>query len=193
MIVEVILGIIAGLTHIIAFLIYNKQMLQGLSRPNRATWMLWVFISTLNCASYIVMSRDIVKGFLPIASTIACIAVFVVSLFKGKLSKLNLGDEVALVIGCFSIFIWWGYHSATYANLLLQVCIFISFIPTYRGVWRDVATEKALPWFIWSSAYILTITVVFLRWQDQYQDLVYPINCLLLHAGVGILAFRRKD
>lgn len=190
MTLEVILGIVAGLIHIVAFAIYHRQMLLGTSRPNRATWTLWVFISTLNCISYIAMSRDVIKGLLPIASTIACIVVFVVSLFKGKLSKLNLGDQVALMLGFVSIFVWWGYRSATYANLLLQVCIVISFIPTIHGVWEDPKNEKALPWFIWSSAYILTIIVVFLRWQGQYQDFVYPINCLLVHGGVGILTLR---
>jgi len=177
--------------HIVAFIIYHKQMLRGTSRPNRATWTLWVFISTLNCISYIVMSKDIVKGFLPIASTIGCIVVFVVSLFKGKLSKLNIRDEIVLVLGFVSLFVWWGYRSATYANLLLQVCIVISFIPTFWGVWVNATNEKTLPWFIWASAYILTITVVFLRWQGQYQDLAYPINCLVLHTGVGILALRK--
>ena len=191
MTIEIMLGVIAGLIHIAAFIIYHKQILQGTSRPNRTTWTLWVFISTLNCISYIVMSRDIVKGLLPIASTIACIAVFVVSLFKGKLSKLNLGDEIVLVLGFVSLFVWWAYHSATYANLLLQVCIFISFIPTYHGVWGNATNEKALPWFIWSSAYILTIIVVSLRWQGQYQDLVYPVNCLVLHAGVGISSLKK--
>lgn len=189
--VAAILGVAAGLIHVVAFIIYHKQMLQRTSRPNRATWTLWVFISTLNCISYIVMSGDIIKGLLPIASTTACIVVFVVSLFKGKLSRLDLEDYIALVFGFVSLFVWWAYRSATYANLLLQVCIVISFIPTYRGVWKDPSNEKSLPWFVWASAYILTITVVFLRWQGQYQDLVYPINCLLLHGGVGILTLRK--
>ena len=186
--VEVILGTTAGLIHIVAFFAYHQQMIRGESRPNTTTWTLWVFISTLNCISYIVMSGDIIKGLLPIASTFACIVVFVVSFFKGKLSRLNFIDEIALAFGFLSLFVWWANRSATYANLILQVCIFISFIPTYRGVWRDAALEKSLPWFIWSSAYILIIIVVFLRWRGQYQDLVYPINCLVLHAGVGILS-----
>jgi len=44
--------------------------------------------------------------------------------------------------------VWWVFRSATYANLILQVCILVSFIPTYRTVWNNPKTEKALPWFI---------------------------------------------
>lgn len=187
---EMILGVTAGLMHIIAFVIYYKQMLVGTSRPNTSTWTLWVFISTMNCLSYIVMSKSIVKGLLPIASTTACIMVFFASLFKGKLSKLNIGDEIVLVIGVFSLFVWWAYHSAIYANLLLQICIIISFVPTYRGIWKDFSIEKAWPWFVWSSAYILQIILVFLKWEIWYQ-LVYPVNCLILHAGIGMLALSK--
>lgn len=191
--VAAILGVMAGLIHVVAFALYHRQMLLGTSRPNRATWTLWVFISTLNCISYIAMSRDIVKGLLPIASTSACIVVFIASLFKGRLSRLNLGDYVNLVLGFISLFVWWAYRSATYANLLLQVCIFISFVPTYKGVWQDSSNEKSLPWFVWSSAYILNIIIIFLRWKGQYQDFVYPVNCFLLHFGVGILSLRKVD
>jgi len=190
--IEVILASIAGLIHVVAFVIYYKQMLVGTSRPNISTWTLWVFISTMNCLSYIVMSRSIVKGLLPIASTVACILVFLASLFKGKLSKLNVGDEIVLIIGVFSLFVWWAYRSAIYANLLLQICIAVSFVPTYRGVWKNPNIEKAWPWFIWASAYIFQITVVSLKWEIWYQ-FIYPINCLILHAGVGILSLRKPE
>jgi len=32
-----------------------------------------------------------------------------------------------------------------------------------------------------------------LRWQGQYQDLVYPVNCLILHAVVGVMARRKQN
>ena len=190
--IEVILGSVAGLVHVVAFVIYYKQMLIGASCPNISTWTLWVFISTMNCLSYIVMSESIVKGLLPIASTVACILVFLASLFKGKLSKLNVGDEIVLIIGVFSLFIWWAYRSAIYANLLLQICIAVSFVPTYRGIWKNPNIEKAWPWFIWASAYILQIAIVFLKWEIWHQ-LVYPVNGLILHAGVGMLSLKKPE
>jgi len=139
------------------------------------------------------MSADWVKGLLPIASSLACIATLMFSLLKGKLSKLNLWDSIALLVGIISIFAWWWFRSATYANLVLQVGIVISFIPTIRGVWKDASTEKVPPWFVWSFAYILNITVVLIRWQGQYQDLAYPTLCVLLHGGIGVLSLRRTS
>ena len=184
------LGITAGVIHVVAFIIYNKQISQEASVPNAATWTLWTFLTVLNATSYAVMSGDIVKSILPAVSSLACILTFLFSLYKGKLSRIDPWDGIALVIGVVSGLAWWWYHSATYANLILQLAIAISFVPTYRGVWKNPAVERALPWYLWSFAYILIIIVVALRWRDQYQDLVYPVNLLLLHAAVGLLTRR---
>ncbi len=185
------LGIIAGLVHISAFVLYNKQVSDKTSTPNIATWTMWVVLTILNLFTYNVMSGDIVKSILPTISSIFCIWTFLFSLKKGRLSQMRGEEIIALVIGGISCFIWWWYHSATYANMILQVSIAISFIPTYRGVWNNPKIEKALPWYIWSAGYALSIMVVIFRWRDQYQDLVYPIGCLILHFFVGLLAERK--
>lgn len=187
----IMLSIIAGLLHVLAFAIYNKQMIQGTSQPNSATWTLWTFLTVLNVSSYSVMSGDWIKSILPLASSIACILTFLFSLYKGKLSKIDPWDSVALSIGIVSGFVWWYFKSATYANLILQASVAVSFVPTYRGVWKNPLKERALPWYIWSFAYVLSIIVIIMRWKGQYQDLVYPINCLILHVVVGALTKRK--
>ena len=185
------LGIIAGIMHVAAFLLYNKQMLAGQSKPNTTTWTTWVFLSSMNCITYLDMSKDVVKTLLPIFSALACIGTFVFSLLRGKLSKLNFWEYIALATGLFSTFMWYLYHNSTIGNLLLQIPIIISFLPTYSGIWK-ADTEKSLPWFVWSGAYILVIITIILRWRGQYQDFAYPVNCLILHGGVGILSLRKK-
>jgi hypothetical protein len=186
------LGIVAGAMHVVAYLVYNKQMLRGESSPNAATWTMWSFISTLNAATYLFMSEDIVKAILPVASTVACLGTFTYSIIKGKLSRLDRIDSIALGLGIIAALAWFYYKSPTISNMLLQIPIAISFVPTWRGVIRNPKVERALPWIIWSSAYIVNITAVILRWKGQPQDLVYPINCLFLHGGVGLLTFRKS-
>ena len=182
------LSVVAGLLHILAFAIYNKQIVQGTSQPNSATWTLWVFLTILNVSSYGVMSGDWIKTILPLASSIACILTFCFSLWRGKFSRVDMWDRLALGIGIISGLVWFCFKSATYANLILQASVMVSFVPTYRGVWSDPSKERPLPWYMWTVAYCLGIAVVILRWKGQYQDLVYPINCLVLHAVVGILS-----
>lgn len=189
---EVILGVIAGLMHVVAFVLYYKQTLRKDSNPNGATWSLWFVVSLLNCISFIKMSKNLLVGFLPMASTFSCMVLAGIFFCKDKLSKLDFCDNIALAIGIMSVFVWQYYDSPIYGNLLLQPCIVISFIPTYRGVIKDRDTEKkSLVWFIWSSAYILQIFIVFFKWETWYQ-LVYPVNCLLLYLGVGMLTLKKS-
>src|SRR4051812_7178219 len=65
------LGIAAGVLQLVAFALYNKQILQGTSTPNTATWTLWAFLAVLNASSYAAMTADLAKYFLPITSALA--------------------------------------------------------------------------------------------------------------------------
>lgn len=185
------LGTIAAAMHVAAFLLYNKQMLKGQSTPNTATWTMWAVTTTLNCITYLIMSNDVIKSLLPIISSLMCIGTFLFALQKGKLGRLNVFDRFALAFGLIAVTVWWIFRNATAANMLLQIPIVISFIPTYLGVMRNPKLEKALPWFIWGSAYIFSLVTVVLRWQGQPQDLVYPLLCMISHTGVGLCTHRK--
>lgn len=188
-----ILGLLAGLIHLSAFLVYNRQMLKGTSAPNTATWLLWSFIVIINSATYIVMCDDWVKGIITIVSSVACVGTFVFALFKGKLSKLNAWDTAAFVVGFAVMVLWILFKNTTFAHLLLQSCFIISVIPTYRGVIQNPKNEKWIPWFMWSSAYTVSAGVVFMRWTGHLEDLVHPALSILTHLGVGILSLRKTD
>lgn len=188
---DIALGILAGLMHIIAFVIYNKQMIQGTSSPNVATWTAWSFLTFLNLGSYLVMSGDFIKSLLPLASSLATLFTFIFAIAKGKFSRIDKWDGISLVIGLFAGFVWWYYSSAMYANFILQASIVVSFIPTYRGLWINPRNETPLPWVIWAGAYILSLVVVFLRWNNQLQDIAYPVVCFVLHIVVAILSKRK--
>lgn len=186
------LSVTAASVQVAGFVLYNKNLFLGLTKPNFVTWALCTFLTVLNFTSYRDMSGDLVKSILPTVSSLACILTFVLILFREKRFSTNVWDGIALVIGLVSGFAWWWYHSSTYGNLILQPAIAVAFVPTLRGVWENPSNERALPWYIWSSAYILLLFVVFLKWAGQYQDLAYPVNCFILHAAVGVMASTRR-
>lgn len=188
-----VLGLLAGLTHIVAFVLYNLGTFQGKIKPTVATWTLWVGLSTVNCITYALMTEDWQKAALPVASTVACVATFCFVASIGKFGRLNATGWTIVAMGLISIIVWLVFRKAMYGNLLLQVAIAYSFIPTYDTVLKDAGAEKPLPWAVWSGAYILTFLVVLLRWRGQYQDLAYPVNCLVLHGGIGLLTLRKTS
>ncbi len=185
------LGIAAGVLQLVAFGIYNKQIFQGTSVPNTATWTLWAFLTVLNASSYAVMTADVAKYILPVASALATIGTFGYSLFAGKFKRMDPWDWLVLAIGMIAGVVWWWYQSATYANLIVIVAVAIAFIPLYRGVWKNPTLEKPLPWYVWTMAYAVVTVVVVLRWKGQYEDLVYPVSMFFLHLAVGLMTLRK--
>lgn len=185
----VVLGGVAGLLDLGAYLLYNKGMAHEESRPSVATWLLWVFISLLNSGSYLTLSGEWAKAIVPVASALACTWIFVLVLWRGKYDKsLNGWDKLVLGVSVGALVAWW-HLDAHYANLCLQVAFAASFIPTVNGVWRDPRSEARVPWLMWTSAYVLLSVSIFCNWQS-WSELVYPANGLMLNAAVCFLSRR---
>jgi hypothetical protein len=185
----VALSVTASIIQLAAFVLFNRQTLRGLSKPNCATWLMWVCITVLNTANYKELSGDIVD-LLPFVSSIACILTFFFTLWRGKFSKLKKFELLTLCVGVLSPFVWWCFHSAFYANVLVQVALIISMIPTYRDVWREPESEDCRPWLMWAIAYGLFTGAVATQ-HRPLQDLIYPINGIVIHAIAGVLALRK--
>lgn len=186
------LSVSASIIHLVAFALYNAQMVRGTSKPNTATWTLWAVLTATNATAYLNASGDWVKSILPAASSIACILTFLFALMRGSFKMLSTADAAAFVIGCLAGLVWWHYQSAVYANLILQCAIGVSFIPTYRSVWDVPSSEKAPPWALWGIAYVLLTYVVFLRSSGQWTDYVHPVQGAIMHAAVVPLTWRKK-
>jgi len=182
------LGFVAAAIHLVTFAVYNLKTFRGKSIPNMATWTLWVFLSALGTASYIRMTGDWAKCILSVAGTTACIITFAFALAKGRMSRLDKWDKVVLAGGIMAGIVWWLTRSATYANLILQVCFAVSFIPTVRQVTRLPWLEEPLPWLLWTASHAVNLAVVILRWQGSWPDAVFPVNAIVCHAAVGVIA-----
>ena len=50
--IKVVLGIIAGLIALSAYLVYVISIFRGGSKPNRATWWIWSFMGLILALSY---------------------------------------------------------------------------------------------------------------------------------------------
>ena len=180
----------ASLIFLVAFVLYNKDILKNNTRPNIVTWSLLVLITLINATSYISMTGDAIKSVLAFTDLFACTIITLFILSKGYYSKLNILENLVIIFSVGSIFIWFFLRSAAYANLLLQPGYVLAFVPTYINAYKSPLTERALPWFLWAFSFVLSIIVIILRWGGAWQDLFNPSIALLLHAGVGLLALR---
>jgi hypothetical protein len=192
LLIGTIFGIFAAGFHLLAYALYGRNNFRGRQPMNVATWALWVILSWLNAATYLVMSGDWSKSFAIFAGASACSIVFALAIARKTTSRVDTWDAFIFVAGLIAATAWWHWRDATLANLILQAAITISMIPTYRRILTDAAAERPAPWFLWGTAYAFVLGAVIFRWHGRWADLAYPVMNGTTHFGIGLIAFFGK-
>ena len=99
----IILAVVASILDVGGSVLYIRGILADPAHsPSITSWGVWSFLAILSCCSFTIMTGDLIKGILPIASTTACVVIFFFILFKSKAKKLQKLDYWALAIGIFA-------------------------------------------------------------------------------------------
>jgi hypothetical protein len=185
--ISALIAITACVLQIAGHIKYNKQ--SGIE-PNVASWTIWGITSIIDTWNYSVMTGDWQKNILSITCSLCCLITWVICLFRHRLSKFKLEHVLSLVICALAMVIWHKYGDVKDSNMILQLDNFVSFTPIIWAVWRRPSDEHPAAWMLWTASYTLGIIVVLMRYQ-QWQDLMYPVSCAILHFIVGSLSKRR--
>ena len=137
------------------------------------------------------MSGDVVVALQFFTGSVACILTFLYVLIIGKFSKLKPREWGLFALGLLATLVWWKFRSATGANMIVLVAFFISFIPTFEGVWRDPFKETPRSWMLWTLAFLVTTTNVVLR-DGKLIALIAPIVFLIAHGSIAILSTQKR-
>lgn len=187
--VEQVIAVVELVPFLSAFWQYNRKAVNKESAPSKATWALWVFTSILNAFSYTSLSGDLVKATVGIVDAFACTVTFFVVLRYHGTTKLTRNEKIALAIGLTALGAWYLFRQAFYANAILQVAVIVSFMPPILHTWKEPWCEPKTPWFLWTLVYISNFVLVLVR-HKSWHDLVYPVNYIVLHGAVWLLAAR---
>lgn len=182
-----ILSISASLLQIYGYWVYFARIRQKRIKPNAASWSIWAFGAVLESVSYVFVTGDWVKNLLPIACALSAVSLFLYCFKYGHFEKISRLDWILVVSDLVIIVIWWLTQSSVFANILLVITAFVSFIPIIQTTWINPRAENAPPWFFWTGAYLLLTILVLFRW-EKWEDIVYPLTFAVLHVLIGILA-----
>ncbi|MCX6754183.1 MAG: hypothetical protein NTV03_03975 [Candidatus Nomurabacteria bacterium] len=190
--IPLILTILSSLIFLGFFVLYNKDILNGSVKPNIVSWGLFSLITLINAVTYIAFTHDIFKGALAFTDFFTCIVITCLIIFRGQLRKLSLSEIIIIILSVASLVVWWLLKSALYANLLLQPAYILAFIPTLKNAWANPQNESSLVWLMWAFSFLLTITVIIIRWDNNFADIINSSIAFILHLSVGLLAGRGK-
>ncbi len=184
------LSILAAVIHGTAYAIYLHQVYGGGSIPNPASWTIWAFLSTLNALTFWKGSKDGLATAQFFTGSVACFVVWAYALGAGRFAPLDAMAWTVLVLSLAACLVWYVTRSAIYANLVMGGILLVSSIPTIAGVWHNSNVERSLPWYLWTSAFVITSINVFRRTDRTKPQwwflMVVPIIGIIIHGAVAL-------
>lgn len=188
---SLVLGLTAATIHVAAYFLYNVQTHVGQSKPNAASWSIWVFLSILNALTYHGAGQSVALTLQYFAGSVACFLTFVYVLRIGRFEWPARKDWLYAGLGAIAGILWLRFHQAGYANLVITGAILISFGPTFRGVLRDPTKEIPRSWILWTAACLVTTLNVALQHKSLIAY-VSPIALALAHGYVAVLCRSKR-
>lgn len=182
------IGLFAGLLSVIAFFPYIRDVIKGKTKPERASWLIWLVLGS------IAFSSQLAKGasdslWMTAAQTFGVILVFILSLKYG-VGGLNGRDSISLAVAALGILLWFITSEAAVA---LYIVIFIDAIGAWLTVlktYKDPGSETLISWVLYGTSGILAMISV---GSFNLILLAYPFYIVLAnYAVVFAIIFGRK-
>src|SRR5689334_14534853 len=113
---QALLGQIAGAASLLGFLPYIYEIVQGKTRPNRATWWIWTVVGATLCASYYASgARHTV--WVPVSYVVGPLVTALLSLKYGEGGSGRF-DRACLGVCLLSLPAWWLARSPLAALMI---------------------------------------------------------------------------
>ena len=180
-----VLGILAGVLFIIGFVPYGIAIIKKQTRPEKATWVIWLAVDTLTL-----------------------IGMLMAGTLNGQIVGVVLGASIILILALiygekgwkkFDIFCLAGAAigmvlSLIFKNPLLAIiasstaCTIGSF-PTFKSAWQDPSREDKLAWTIfWVSCVCAVLAIPHLTAADMIQ----PLDFFVIESAMMLILLFRK-
>lgn len=191
---QLIIQVLGSLLMVVTGFIYLNQIKNNQSTPNPGTWAVLFVIMGLNAVTYLtVVNNNYLKVVIVFVSFVVISAITIYSFVKGKFSKLTTFDKyiliVSLVVGVF----WRLTDGARMSNVLMQIIIFLTFLPIVRGLLRGYLKEKMLSWNLAVVAYTLQLISILIDFNGDYLQLCYPlINGVVGNGLISLVIILKK-
>jgi len=182
-----IFGLFATGVHLIAYVVYNRQIHHGGSTPNLTSWSVFVLLSILNATSYYGIDTAAWHEAGP-PMVGACCASFTLlhSLSTGKFQRPTSREGVIFFICMIAVIVYIAFQNATYVNFIVLAAFVIAIWPIMEATWRDPSLERPPAWIIWTCGYGVLFVVVWFG--DHWEKLALPIVAGPAHITIAVLS-----
>jgi len=188
--VKSVLGIIAGIIALLAYVVYVVSIFRGKSKPNRVTWWIWAFMGLVLALSYKFSGADNTV-WVPYVEFLGPLTIAILSIKYGEGTLENKTDLYCFLGAVLSIILWIIFDSPVIALVTNLAIDSFAIVPTIKKSYLRPEGEDFWAWFGTGLADSLNMFAVE---RFTFAILVYPIYMLVSDLIIiFILLLRKKN
>lgn len=150
---------LSGLVIAIAYWDFINSTRKGLTKPNRATWFVWMVQDVLMAAS--ALKAGIGPAVvMPVVWAAGAIPMFYLAQTMGEKKPFSALEQFCLVLSGFGILLWTITGDPLLALEASVGAACIGGIPTILKAWSDPASEPMKGWMLMLTATALTALAI---------------------------------
>lgn len=184
-----VVGQIAGIVSLVAFVPYILAIFRGETRPNRATWWIWTVVGLMLASSYVFSSGASHTIWVPVSYVIGPLVIAILSIRYGE-GGWTYFDRMCLFGAGVSLVLWWIFNSPFVALLINLFIDIMGALPTVHKVYYDPNSEDRTAW---SLFFIGNTLNVFATEAWMFEILIYPVYMFLGSGVIAMLIFFRRN
>lgn len=184
---RLLIGQVAGGLSFFAYILYYISIVQGRSRPNRATWIILTVVGVLIAASYYASGAR---------NTMWVALAYTVGPFIAAILAFKYGEggttrfDIFCLVGCAASVVLWVLADTPLYTLVINIFIdFLGILPTLKKAFFDPLSEDALAWSVTTFSNLLNVFAIEL-W--VFSVAVYPLYMLVVNGLVTAFIFRKN-
>ncbi len=181
------LGLLAGIITLLGFVPYCLAIVQGRTKPNQATWVIWSIVGILLGSSYWA-SGATQTLWVPLSYVIGPIITTAFALRYGA-DQWSRFDRLCLLGAAVSLLLWFLLRSPQVALVINLVIDLFGALPTIRNAWHRPQDEDRTGWLIFTVGNALNILAID-RWTWEIAS--YPLYISFANAIVLSLLLRPR-
>lgn len=184
---RLLIGQIAGGVSFLAYVLYYISIVQGRSRPNRATWIILTVVGVLIAASYYASGARSTM-WVALAYTVGPLIAALLSFKYGEGGTTRF--DIFCLVGCALSLVFWALSQNPLVALIINIVIdFLGILPTLKKSYLDPLSEDRLAWSVTTFSNILNIFAIE-AW--IFSIAVYPVYMVIVNGLVTIFIFRKN-
>jgi hypothetical protein len=152
---QVLIGQLAGVLAILQIIPYVVSILNGNTKPERASFFIWLIVDVVTISSYIAAGAH-TTIWVGLAFTFSKLLILGLSIKYG-MGGFSRFDIVCLLMALIGIIVWMTTSNAVIALYFGTFVMLLGYLPTIKKAYMLPKTENKLSWTMAAGAGVLNL------------------------------------